>query len=234
MGVHHCGIIHGMRNLFLFFIITLLTGSPWIALLVILTIYLALDYQFIGVSRHLFRRFRRDTEIRSLKRSLAINPHDALARSKLGRLLVEARQYHEAVPHLEKAMERMPEPEGTPCDLGLAYLWTGKVQEGEVLIRSAMQRNSKLRYGEPYLRWGEFLLRRGRFKEAVEALEKFRSIHSSSVEGHYLLGEAYRRSGDGAKATLAYQNALEMFSQSPRYKRRVERQWAWKSRLRLR
>ncbi len=29
-----------MRNLFLFFIITFLTGSPWIALLVILGIYL--------------------------------------------------------------------------------------------------------------------------------------------------------------------------------------------------
>jgi tetratricopeptide (TPR) repeat protein len=222
-----------MRNVFLFFIITFLTGSPWIALLVILVIYLALDYQFIGVSRHLFGRFRRDTEIRSLKRILAINPHDALARSKLGRLLVEARRYHEAVPHLEKAMERAPETEGTPSDLGLAYLWTGKVQEGEDLIRSAMEHNPKLRYGEPYLRWGEFLLKQGRLKEATEALEKFRSIHSSSVEGYYLLGETYRRSGDGAKAAWAYQKALEMFKRSPRYKRRIERQWAWKSRLRL-
>jgi tetratricopeptide (TPR) repeat protein len=222
-----------MRNLFLFFIITFLTGSPLIALLVIIGIYLALDYQFIGVSRGLFGRFRRNTEIRFLKQGLTINPHDAIARSKLGRLLVEARRYHEAVPHLEKAMERMPDPEGITCDLGLAYLWTGKDPEGEALIRSALERNSKVRYGEPYLRWGEFLLKQGRFKDAAEVLEQFRSIHSSSIAGCYLLGEAYRRSGEGEKAALAYQNAIEMFGQSPRYKRRVERLWAWKSRLRL-
>lgn len=222
-----------MRNLFLFFFITLLTGSPLIALLVILALYLAFDYQFVGISRHLFRRFRLGAEIRSLARELVINPHDAAARSDLGRLLVKARRYTEAVPHLEKAMERLADSEETTCDLGLAHLWTGKPEDGERLIRSALERNPKFRYGEPYLRWGEYLLHAGKVKEAAEVLEKFRTIHSSSVEGLYLLGEAYRRDGRREKAVEVYRTALQIFRQSPGYRRRAERLWAWKTRWRL-
>ncbi|HTN43522.1 MAG TPA: tetratricopeptide repeat protein [Nitrospiria bacterium] len=222
-----------MRNLFLFFLITLLTGSPVFALLVILAVYLALDYQFIGISRRLLGRFRRAGMVRALNRELSVNPHDATARRDLGRILIEARRFGEAVPHLEKAMDRMPDSDETVCDLGLAYLWTGKVTEGENLIRKAMERSPKLRYGEPYLRWGEFLLHRGRADEAAQRLEQFRSIFSSSVEGHYLLGMAYQRAGDRTKAVLAYRTALEMFKRSPRYKRREERLWAWKTRARL-
>jgi tetratricopeptide (TPR) repeat protein len=222
-----------MRNLFLFFLITLLTGSPVIAMLVILAFYLVLDYQFIGLSRRLFGRFRRFGAIRSLVRELAVNPHDASARRDLGRLLVDARRFHEAVPHLEMAMERMPDSDEAACDLGLAYLRTGKVTEGEMMIRKALERSPKLRYGEPYLRWGEFLLRQGRAAEAAERLERFRSIFSSSVEGHYLLGMAYLRAGERDKAVTAYRAALEMFRRSPGYKRREERLWAWKTRARL-
>ncbi len=222
-----------MRNLFLFFLITLLTGSPVIALLVILALYLALDYQFIGLSRRLFGRFRRAGVIRALLRELAVNPHDAAARRDLGRLLVEARRFHEAAPHLEMAMERMPESDETVCDLGLAYLWTGKVPEGENLIERALERSPKLRYGEPYLRWGEFLLYQGQVRQAAERLERFRSIFSSSVEGHYLLGLAYQRAGERDKAVTAYRASLEMFRRSPGYKRREERLWAWKTRARL-
>jgi Flp pilus assembly protein TadD len=171
--------------------------------------------------------------VRALNRELSVNPHDATARRDLGRILIEARRFGEAVPHLEKAMDRMPDSDETVCDLGLAYLWTGKVTEGENLIRKAMERSPKLRYGEPYLRWGEFLLHRGRADEAAQRLEQFRSIFSSSVEGHYLLGMAYQRAGDRTKAVLAYRTALEMFKRSPRYKRREERLWAWKTRARL-
>lgn len=222
-----------MRNLFLFFFLTLLTGSPVIALLVILAVYLTLDYQFIGISRHLFGRFRRAGAIRALQRGITINPHDAAARRDLGRLLVDAHRFQEAVPHLEKALERTPDSEEAACDLGLSYLWTGKHPQGEALIRQALDRNPKFRYGEPYLRWGEFLLKQGQAKDAAERLERFRSIFSSSVEGHYLLGLAYLRAGERDKAVAAFQSALEMFRRSPGYKRREERLWAWKSRLRL-
>ena len=222
-----------MRNLFLFFFVTLLTGSPLVAILVIAAVYLALDYQFVGVSRRLFDGFRRASEIRRLKRDLSVNPHDAAARAGLGRLLVSARRHAEAAPHLEQAIARMPDSDDAACDLGLAYLWTGKIPEGERLLRTALARNPKFRYGEPYLRWGEFLLSAGRVRDAAESLETFLSIHSSSVEGHYLLAEAYRREGNASNAAKIYRDALFMFKKSPGYKRRAERLWAWKARFRL-
>jgi tetratricopeptide (TPR) repeat protein len=222
-----------MRNLFLFFLITLLTGSPVIALLVILALYLVLDYQFIGISRKLFGRFRTAAAIRTVLREISINPDDAVARRDLGRLLVQVRRFQEAVPHLERAAARMPDSDEAACDLGLSYLWTGKLPEGEALIRKALERSPKLRYGEPHLRWGEFLLHQGRAEQAAERLERFRAIFSSSVEGHYLLGKAYLRSGERDKAVTAFRAALEMFKRSPGYKRREERLWAWKTRARL-
>jgi len=222
-----------MRNLFLFFLITFLTGSPVIAVLVILALYLVLDYQFIGISRKLFGRFRIGSAIRMLFREIAINPDDAVARRDLGRFLVQTRRFSEAVPHLEKAVARMPDSDEAVCDLGFALLWTGKSEEGEALIRKALERSPKLRYGDPHLHWGEFLLHKGRAGQAAEQLEQFRGIFSSSVEGHYLLGLAYQRSGEKDKAVTAYRAALEMFRRSPGYKRREERLWAWKTRLRL-
>jgi len=101
------------------------------------------------------------------------------------------------------------------------------------MILKALDGSPKLRYGEPHLRWGEFLLRQGRAEQAAERLERFRAIFSSSVEGHYLLGMAYLRSGKKDKAVTAYRAALEMFKRSPGYKRREERLWAWKTRVRL-
>ena len=222
-----------MRNLFLFFLITLLTGSPVIALLVIAAIYLALDYQFIGVSRWLYRGVRRGVAIRALIRGLELNPHDAAARTDLGRLLVEARRYREAVAHLERAFERMADTDETAYYLGLARLWTGSVADGEALLLQVLGRSPKFRYGEPYLRWGEYLLAAGRVPEAAERLEQFCAIFSSSVEGHYLLGVAYARADERAQAEKAFRGALEMFRRSPGYKRRDERWWAWRARLRL-
>ncbi len=222
-----------MRNLLLFFFFTFLTGSPIIAILLIVGIYLLLDYQYVGASRALVRTFRRGSEIRSLKHVLLINAHDAAARSDLGRLLVHARRHKEAVGHLEQAYERMHDSEETICFLGLAYLWTGKVEEGEKLILQALELNPKFRYGEPYLKWGEYLLDAGKNQEAVKILEKFGTIHTSSVEGNYLLGEAYRKIGDAGKAKSSYKTALDMFRRSPAYKRRQERPWYWKTRWRL-
>jgi tetratricopeptide (TPR) repeat protein len=222
-----------MRSLLLFFFLTFLTGNPILAILIIVGIYLFLDYQFVGFSHRLFKGVRRGSTIRMLERGLLINPNDAAAQSDLGRLLVEAGRYREAVPVLEKAMDRMSESEETRCDLGLAYLWTGKPDEGQRLIQEAMEQNPKFRYGDPLMRWGLYLVKHGQPQKAAGILEKFLSIHSSSVEGHYLLGEAYRMTGRWREAREIYRRANALFRQSPGYKRRAERLWVWMVRFRL-
>jgi tetratricopeptide (TPR) repeat protein len=222
-----------MRNLFLFIFLTFLTGNPILAILIIVVLYLFLDYQFIGISRRSLQGLRRSSQIRALQRTLTLNPHDAKSRSLLGRLLVESRRYPEAVRELRMAMERMSDSEETGCDLGVGLIWTGNEEEGGALVESAMEKQPRLRYGEPYLRWGHYLLRHGNPGKALEVLGKFHEIHTSSVEGHYLQGEAHRMLGHPEEAASAYHRAILMFRQSPAYKRRLERRWAWLSRIRL-
>lgn len=222
-----------MRTLFLFALITFLTGSPLIALLVIVAIYFFIDYQYVGFSRRLFGRLRRGASIRGLARDVEVNPHDAAARSDLGRLLVDGRRYAAAVPHLERAIERLADSEETVCYLGLAYLGVGRTKEGEELLRRALAKNPRFRYGEPYLHWGRLLLEQDRVQDAIATLERFREIHTSGVEGHYLLGLAYQRAGDAPRAAEMFRGALDLFRRSPAYKRRLERLWALRARLRL-
>lgn len=222
-----------MSKFLLFGLLTLLTGSPWTALLVVLALYLFFDYQYLGFARSTVGWIKSSGEIRELRTDVELNPHNAAALNDLGRLLILNGRAPEAVAPLERAIERLDDSDETNYYLGLAYLKTGKEQEGEAHILKALELNPRFRYGEPYLRLGEHYLQQGRHDEALAMLHKQGEIHSSSVEGLYLLGEVHRRMGDLARARDAYQKSMAAFRQSPRYKRREERPWAWRARLAL-
>ena len=133
----------------------------------------------------------------------------------------------------ERAIERLDDLDETNYYLGLAYLKTGRERDGVARIEQALVINPRFRYGEPYLRLGEHYLTMGRYDDALAMLKQQGEIHTSSVEGLYQMGETYRRMGDPAQAREAYRRSLTAFRQSPRYKRRDERRWAWRARLAL-
>jgi len=223
-----------MGSKFLIFaLLTFLTGSPWTALLVALVLYLLFDLQYLGFARAAVGRIKTAVEIRELQADVALNPHNAAALSDLGRLLILNGRAQEAVAPLERAIERLEDSDETNYYLGLAYLKTGREQKGEARITKALALNPRFRYGEPYLRLGEHYLAQGRYEQAQTMLRKLGEIHSSSVEGFYLLGESHRRTGDIAQARDAYRNSVAAFRHSPRYKRREERRWVWRARLAL-
>lgn len=217
----------------LFALLTFLTGSPWTALLVVLALYLLLDYQYLGFARSTVGWIKTAEEIRELQAGISLNPHNAAALNDLGRLLIFNGRAREAVAPLERAIERLDDLEETNYYLGLAYLKTGRERDGEARIEKALAINPRFRYGEPYLRLGEYYLNAGRDDDALAMLRNLGEIHTSSVEGFYLLGETHRRMGDLAQARNAYRTSMAAFRQSPRYKRREERRWAWLARLAL-
>jgi len=217
----------------LFALLTFLTGSPWTALLVLLALYLLFDIQYLGFARAAIDRIKTAGEIRELQADVALNPHNAAALSDLGRLLILNGRAQEAVAPLERAIGRMDDSDETNYYLGLAYLKTGREQEGEARITKALALNPRFRYGEPYLRLGEHYLEGQRYEEALAMLHKLGEIHSSSVEGLYLLGEVHRRMGRIEQARESYRNGIAAFRRSPRYKRREERRWQWRARLAL-
>lgn len=222
-----------LSRFFIFYIVTLLTGSPLFALLVIVGLYLALDYQFTGFFRRGIEIFRLESEISGLKREVALNPHNAASLSDLGRLLVMRGKAREALPYLERAYERLSDSEETAYYLGLALIGSGDEKRGEELILKALALNPKFRYGEPALRLAEHYAARRRIDEAQAYFDRFFSIHSSSPEGYYKYGLFRLQIGNVSGAVESFRKAVEVFKLSPSFKKRQDRLWALKARLHL-
>ena len=219
-----------LTKLFIFYLLTLLLGNPFLALLVLVLLYLAADVRYFGWTRRAADAFWAEKEIRDLFRQVDLNPSNAPASTELGRLLVQRGRYSQALPHLERAIERAEDSPETNYYLGLALLHSERKPEGERRILMSLDINPRFRYGEPYFRLGESLLDQGRAKEAAALLQKGVNIHSSSTEGWYLLGKAYQALGSREAARDAMNQAIQAFRQSPAYKRRAERRFAWKAR----
>ena len=98
------------------------------------------------------------------------------------------------------------------------------------LVESA-GRNEKQSYSEAYLVAGKALARLGRWAEAEDAFVRYLTINSSSVEGRVLLACMRRELKDAAGAKEAMREALETFSQVPRFRRRAELKWYLRARL---
>jgi tetratricopeptide (TPR) repeat protein len=218
-----------VEKLLLFGFLTWFTGNPLLALLAVLFLS-GLGYGY--VSGGLFRAPRaieRWTTIRQLERAVTTNPHDAVARADLGRLLVEAGRPARAEPHLEAAAARAPEVAETAYYLGAACLGVGDLARGRPLIERALAREPKLRYGEPYLVLADYFLAHHQPAEALPHLERFTAIHASSVEGRYKLARAALAAGEPERARAALDEAVDVYRAAPRFKRREERLWRLKA-----
>jgi tetratricopeptide (TPR) repeat protein len=214
-----------MRNLFLFGLLTWMTGNPVLAFVVVLVVSAA-GYGY--VSGRLFRIPRivdRWLTIRELDRTLRSNPHDASAQADLGRLLVEAGQPARALSHLEAAHARAPEVPETTYYLGAARLRVGDARRGRPLIEEALARDPRLGYGEPHLRLADYYLGHGEPAEALPHLERFVEMHASSVEGQYKLARTYLATDRPDLARAALDEAARAYEAAPRFKRREERLW---------
>jgi tetratricopeptide (TPR) repeat protein len=220
-----------LSKFFLFYLLTYLFGSPILALLILLALYLAADIRYLGWTRRFMNTIGTESEIRELSRQVALNPHNASALNDLGRLLCLRGRFRKALPFLERALERMADSPETHYYFGLASLHSGREAEGEREIARALEINPRFRYGEPYIRLGEYLLRTGRTDEAKKALEKGVEIHSSNTEGWYLLGMAHEKKGEKEEAKAGYRKAIESYRSSPSYKRRDEWRFALKARM---
>jgi len=223
-----------MRTVFLFVLLSWVTGNPLLAAGIILLI---LGGSYLLYSRRLyrFRQVWRDRAgIRRLQAELAVNPENAKARSDLGAILVRKGRFAEALDHLEKAIPRCDDVPDTNFYLGWTCLALGDLERGRRHIMRALELNPRFGYGEPHLRLGDYFFARGEYKEAIPHYEGFRSIHSSGVEGLYRLGECYLAIGERQEGIEALREAIAAYRASPWYKRQEERAWSRKARWALR
>ncbi|KOP67581.1 hypothetical protein AMS62_21775 [Bacillus sp. FJAT-18019] len=217
-----------MFKLIIFGFLFYIFGNPITAILVLLLILYVLDRRFVGVSPSLAKPIKRARNISKLRRQIAVSPSDVSSRHELARLLIERRKYGEALELLEPLKSSLEDSAEYWDDLGNTRLHTSHIAQGEADILHALEINPRVKYGRPYLRLADTFRDSDREK-ALQYLEQFHTIQSSSSEAFYLLGQMNQSLGKKEEAKSSYQESLDIYRSLPKYKKRQERKWAVKS-----
>jgi tetratricopeptide (TPR) repeat protein len=202
-----------------------LTGSPFLALLILIIILYLLDRRFIGLTPSLVKPLRRRNRMAKLKEELRSNPYHTSSKLELARGYIEQKNYLEGKRLLEDVIDRMEDSADVHAELGLCELKLGHLEAGEKLMERALELNPRVKYGEPYLRLAEAFAGTEPVK-AIALLQQFRGMHSSSCEAYYRLGQLYEQLGRKDEAKQAYRETLDVYRSLPAYGRRQQRRWA--------
>lgn len=219
-----------MSKLLLFFALTWLTGSPIVALIVLLVVFYVLERRFIGLTPSVLKPLKRSRRLSRLRQELRMSPHQTSAKLEAARILMERKQFAEAGELLRQVASVMDDSADVRAELGICELKLGDLEAGERLLLEALDMNPRIKYGEPYLRLAEAWAGRDASK-AIGYLREFASIQSSSCEAYYRLGRLYEQLGQKEEARQAYRETVELYRGLPKYKRRFERKWALLARL---
>lgn len=214
-----------MAKIFIIVLLWRLTGNPILSVLVLLVILYFIDRKFIGLSPSLSRPFKRNRRLKQIKFDLLTHPHNTSGKLEAAWLLIEKKKYAEALHYLGEVHRVLDDSAEASFATGLCYLKLGDLVQGEKWVLQSLVINPRVRYGEPYLRLGEALAV-VQPEKAIQYLQQFREVHSSSCEAYYRLGQLYERMGRKEEARLTYQETLNIFRGLPKYKRRTERRFA--------
>ncbi|GKU80143.1 lipopolysaccharide assembly protein LapB [Paenibacillus sp. L3-i20] len=210
---------------FLFLWLSWLLGNPFVAIIVLLIILYIIDRRFLGLTPSIFKPIKRRSNIRKLKQHIVMSPNDVSAKHDLARLLIVGKKYKEALQTLEPLKRVLVESAEYWDDLGTCYLQTDRLDEGEASILQALKINERVKFGAPYLRLATIHMKDNTVK-ALQYLNDFQEIHSSSCEGYDRLASIYKGLGQDEEAKLAAKEGLRVYRSLPKYRKRLERKWA--------
>jgi predicted Zn-dependent protease len=175
--------------------------------------------------------FKNLGRVRRLKAEIAQNPDNATSRRDLAKIWLEKKRPRRAIPLIEAAQRRDLESAELAFLLGKARVMAGDAEAALAPLVASAHKDERLHYGEAYLWAGRGLLALGRAPEAEDALDRYLAINTSSVEGRVLLANARRQQRDSDGASRATREALETFSQVPRFRQRAELKWWLRAQL---
>lgn len=172
--------------------------------------------------------------IRALDAQIAANPANVTARRDLAVIWLERMRPRRALTLLDEARGRTPDDAELLYLTGVARLRSGNAEGALEPLVKAVDVDPRVRFGEPYLVAAEALVSLGRLEEAEDALERYVSSNSSSLQGYVRLCQVRRRRGDREGAKAALREAFDTWAQLPGYRRRAEVGWwmrAWVARI---
>jgi tetratricopeptide (TPR) repeat protein len=169
--------------------------------------------------------FKHSGRMRSLETQVRANAANVTARRDLAMIWLERRRPLRALPLLEQALVEDPDSSELHFLHGVALVHARRWEEAVQPLIEACRLDSRLRYGEPYLRAADALMALRRWEDASEALGHFVKVNRSSVEGWYKLALVRRAQGDEKGAKGAFHEAKQAYRESPRFHRRRQLGW---------
>ena len=216
-----------MDSLYAFSWLSAILGNPYLALIVLVIVYLIVDQRYIGILPDVTKPYRRAKRIRQLRAEVTRNPYNSAALQGLGLLLVEMGLYEEASERLRAALDRQPENAGVHLGLGMSLYHLGRYEEAVSQINEAISLNPRVGYGLPdvYLLMDQ--LRPGVSGDEAVIADLAKRISSlGSPEILFRAGQAFRQAGDKAAAKRMFSTAVANYRCFPSRVRKLHRRWA--------
>ena len=218
-----------MNNFFIFYLLSLLTGNPLIAIVILLIVYFFLDRAYVGFLPDIFAPIRRNRQIKNMLTDLSINPSNSNDAIELGVLYFEKGQYEKAANYLARAYDRVKNSEKLYLYLGMSQIELGRFDEGKEALLKALQINQNVGYGIPYVYLVKVALSKNDNEEVKSLEDKFSRY--ANTENFYKMGMVYKKAGDREKAKNMFDNAVKEYSYCPKTLRKIHRRWAFLAKI---
>jgi tetratricopeptide (TPR) repeat protein len=177
------------------------------------------DIGDIGFSLRQRQGFRRSME------AATINPRDASAHYQLGLIYQYRRQYGEAIPRFEKAVQIAHDETDAHFQLGRIAREQGRLQDAINYFSVVLDQDEKHAHHEIWREVGATYLAASMFGEAKDALEKFIDRRPYDPEGLYYYGKTLEQLEQRDEAREIFNRCVEAVKTMPSYRYREHRKW---------
>lgn len=220
-----------LKGFFLYYLLSILTGNPLLALILIIAVYILLDKAYLGFLPDFSAPFRRNSRIKNLLSLIKVNPANADAAQELGILYFEKKNYDRSLEYLTMAHEKVKTSARLYLYIGMALMEHGLPGPGKLALDKAVELDRKTGHGLPYIYLLRYELNRPEInQETVSSLEsEFESF--ANTENFFRMGRVYKHAGRTRQAAEMFTKALEDYAYVPKTLRRIHRKWAILSRL---
>ncbi|MEE8523093.1 MAG: FG-GAP-like repeat-containing protein, partial [Thermoanaerobaculia bacterium] len=167
----------------------------------------------LDLGRELLQVVRGAEAVAPLELAVRLAPEQAQAHALLGRILGEERRYSATIRSLQRALDLGDRQLWTYLTLAAAYWETERYGAAGDTYRRVLAE-----HGEVFptlLRYGRFLLWRGRTAAALPLLEKAAALRTADADAHFFLARARAESGDFEGAAASYQRVLAIEPERP-------------------
>lgn len=222
-----------VKGFFLYYILSMLTHNPFLALILLVVIYVVADRAYLGLLPDVMAPLKRNNRINRLLAELEMNPANADNAQEAGILYFEKRNYHLASKYLEKAHEKVDNSARLYLYLGMTYMKLHRPAEGKSALDRAVELDRKVGHGLPYIYLLQYELDKNdggspESEALAKGLENF-----ANTENFYRMGMAYKKHGYKDKAREMFNHAINEYSYVPGRLRRIHRKWAVLSRIQI-